>query len=494
MILSLYKKNYLLKNMSEIIENPTLEEFAKNKTYIGVIEKTVFGGKGLISIEGFKILIKNGIEGQKVEYLVTKKKKSYAEGRIEKVLEHSELEIPEEERRNALPGCPYQNISYENQLKMKYRQLSEIFRNYEDVEIPEFKGSPEVFGYRNKMEFSIGYEKMTREIVDGKKIWKDEGVAVGFHPAGSWSDVVSIDDVFLASEAVNIIRREVEAILKRSKCLKKAPWNPLISKGFWRGLIFRESKATGDIAINFVVHSHQDDKFWERLVASILDVELPEGSQVVGILETVNAGRSDAVNNPEITTLYGDARILETLGKTDFEISPFSFFQTNSKGAEVLYDTVKSKIGDTEGKNVLDLFCGAGTIGIYCASDANKIVGIEMVREAVKQAKHNAKINDIDNAEFIAGKVEMVLPEVLEQDDFDTVIIDPPRVGMHPKALQYVAKLPIKKLVYISCNPSTLERDVDALKLSGWRLKEVQGVDMFPHTPHMEVIAVIEKD
>jgi len=177
----------------------------------------------------------------------------------------------------------------------------------------------------------------------------------------------------------------------------------------------------------------------------------------------------------------------------DFEISPFAFFQTNSKGAEVLYNTIKEKIGDTNDKNVLDLFCGAGTIGIYCANDANKIVGVEMVREAVKQAQHNAKINNIENAEFIAKKVEDALPEVLKNDDFDTIIIDPPRVGMHPKALQYVIDLPIKKLVYISCNPSTLERDVQALEQNGWKLKEVQGVDMFPHTPHMEVIAVIER-
>ena len=476
-----------------IIENPTLEEFSKNKQYIGTVEKTVFGGKGIITIEGFKVLIKNGIEGQKIVYLVTKKKKSYAEGRIEKVLERSTLEIDESEQRNALPGCPYQNISYENQLNIKHGQLSEIFRNYEDVAIPEFKASPEVFGYRNKMEFSIGYETMTREIIDGKKIWKDEGVAIGFHPAGSWSEVVSIDDVFLASEAVNIIRREIENILKKTNCLKKAPWNPLISKGFWRALILRESKETGDILVNFVVHSHQEEKFWERLVASILDFTLPEGSQITGILETVNSGRSDAINNPEISVLYGDSRVIETLGEVDFEISPFAFFQTNSKGAEVLYNTIKEKIGDTNDKNVLDLFCGAGTIGIYCANDANKIVGIEMVREAVKQAQHNAKINNIENTEFIAKKVEDALPEVLQNDDFDTIIIDPPRVGMHPKALQYVVDLPIKKLVYISCNPSTLERDVQELEKNGWKLKEVQGVDMFPHTPHMEAVAVIER-
>ncbi len=479
--------------MSEVIENPTLEEFVKNKTYIGTIEKTVFGGKGIITIEGFTVLIKNGIEGQKVEYLVTKKKKKYAEGRVEKVLEHSALEIPETERRNPLPGCPYQNIAYEHQLQLKHEQLSEIFRKYDGVRIPKCKSSPDIFGYRNKMEFSIGYEKMTRQIIDGKKIWHDEGVAVGFHPTGSWSEVVSIDDVFLASEAVNILRRAIERFLQKTDCLQKTPWNPFISKGFWRGLIFRESKCTGDIIINCIVSSHQEISFWKSFISHIIECSLLVGSQVIGILETVHEGKSDGIQNPKITPLYGASRMRETLGNLQFEISPFAFFQTNTKGAEVLYDTVKEKIGETAGKNVLDLFCGAGTIGMYCASDANMIVGIELVEEAVQQAKQNAKINDITNAEFIAGKVEMVLPDVLDQDDFETVIIDPPRVGMHPKALQYVAELPIKKLVYVSCNPTTLERDVQMLKEYGWNLKEVQGVDMFPHTPHIEVVAVIEK-
>lgn len=476
-----------------VIETPTLETFKKNKIYRGIIEKTIFGGKGIITIEGFKVLIKNGIEGQEIEYLVTKKKKKYAEGRIEKVLKNSPLEIPQSEQKNPLPGCSYQNLSYENQLIIKHGQLQEIFRRFENISIPELKPSPKFFGYRNKMEFSIGYEIMDRKIVDGKKVWTDSGVAVGFHPAGSWSDVVSIDDVFIASESVNILRREIENFLKENNCLKKAPWNPLISKGFWRGLIFRESESTGNIIINFITSSHKTAMFWQNIVNFIKTIALPNGSTVSGILETVNESKSDAIKYPKISVLFGTDILEEKLNDTTFEISPFSFFQTNSLGAEVLYSTISEKLGDTNGKKVLDLFCGTGSIGIFCSKNAEEIIGVEMVEEAVEMAEKNAVKNNITNTTFITGKVEDVLPEILANNTFDTVIIDPPRSGMHPKALKYILNLPVKRLVYISCNPSTLARDAQALEEAGWKLKEVQGVDMFPHTPHMEVVSVIEK-
>ncbi len=482
-----------IRDITEAVENPTLEIFKKNKTYIGVIEKTIFGGKGIITIEGFKVLIKNGIEGQKIKYLVTKKKKKYAEGRIEEIIQHSPLEIHQSEQKNMLPGCAYQNISYDNQLNIKHKQLQEIFRNFENISIPEIKPSPKHFEYRNKMEFSIGYETMKREIVDGKKIWTDEGVAIGFHPAGSWSEVVSIDDVFIASESVNILRREIEEYFKETNCLKKAPWNPLISKGFWRGLIFRESKSTGNIIVNFITSGHKTAMFWQNIVNLIKTIALPDGSKVSGILETVNESKSDAIKYPKISLLWGTDILEEKLEDTKFEISPFSFFQTNSQGAEVLYSTIAEKLGDTKGKKVLDLFCGTGSIGIFCSKNADEIIGVEMVEEAVEMAEKNAEKNNITNTTFITGKVEDVLPEILKNNSFDTVIIDPPRSGMHPKALKYILDLPVKQLVYISCNPSTLARDVQALEEAGWKLKEIQGVDMFPHTPHMEVVSVIEK-
>ncbi len=472
--------------------------------FSGKIEKNVWGGAGFLKKDGIPVFVKGGIEGQEVEYEITKNKRKFYEARVSKILEKSAIEISEEERKNPLPGCAYQNIKYPEQLRIKKNQLEEIFRKHETAEISDVIGSPEIFGYRNKIEFSCGYEDISSQIIDGKKVFADSGVALGFHPPKSWAEVVSIDDVFIASESANILRREIEKFLKNfveqdavknDESKKFAPWNPTINTGFWRGVIFRESRKNNKIMVNIVVSRNEDENFWKPLVEKILEISLPERMEISGILQTVHTGKSDAIVDPRVSTLWGTEILEEALEDKIFEISPFSFFQTNTKGAEVLYSTVRNFLGETEGKNVLDLFCGTGSIGIFCASKAKKVVGIEMVEEAVEKARKNAERNGVNNAEFYAGKVENTLPEILQKDRFDTVIIDPPRAGMHPKALQYICQLPVKKLVYISCNPSTLERDAKLLRQArGWRLTQVQGVDMFPHTPHLEVVSVLERD
>lgn len=482
--------------------------------FTGIIEKNVWGGQGFLKNNEIAVFVKGGIEGQEVEYVITKNKKKFCEAEISEVLKKSEIEIPEEDRKNALPGCAYQNIKYPDQLRIKKNQLEEIFRKHESAEISEVLASPEISGYRNKIEFSCGFEEMKSEFIDEKKIFTDSGLALGFHPPKSWSEVFSVDDVFIASESANIIRREIENFLKvfisdeknpeNSGECNYLPWNPVINTGFWRGLIIRESRKNKEIIVNFVVsRDAREEKsgefsgfFWDIFVEKFLEISgvLPDDFKISGILQTVHTGKSDAIVDPHVSVLWGEEIFEEQLGDKTFEISPFSFFQTNTKGAEILYSTVKKCIGDTEGKNVLDLFCGTGSIGIFCASSAKKVVGIEMVEEAVEKARKNAIQNGVKNAEFHAGKVEKILPEILAKDNFDTVIIDPPRAGMHPKALQMICNLPVKKLVYISCNPSTLERDAKLLKQArGWKLTKVQGVDMFPHTPHLEVVSVLER-
>ena len=413
------------------------------------------------------------------------------------MLKKSSIEISESERKNPLPGCAYQNITYEDQLRIKKDQLQEIFRKHETAEISDVIPSPETFAYRNKIEFSCGFEKMDSERLDGKKVHTDLGVALGFHPPQSWSEVISIDDVFIASESANILRKKIEEIIREisehnEEC---RPWNPIINTGFWRGVIIRESRKNKEILVNFVVARSEDKNFWEKIIQEISEISLSEGYKISGILQTVHTGKSDAIVSPLVSCLWGKDILEEYLEDKVFDISPFSFFQTNTKGAEVLYSTVRKFLGETAGKNVLDLFCGTGSIGIFCASQAKKMVGVEMVEEAVEKARKNAEKNGVMNAAFYAGKVEKILPEILEKDRFDAVIIDPPRAGMHPKALQYICSLPVKKLVYISCNPSTLERDAKLLKQArGWKLTQVQGVDMFPHTPHLEVVSVLERN
>lgn len=480
--------------LSKDITTSILPEIKKNKRYTGVIEKTIFGGKGLLHRNGFAIILKNGIEGQEVEYQITKLKKKYAEGVIERVITPSPLEKPLQDQKNFLPGCVYQNLEYHHQLDIKHRQLQEIFRSFSlsESSLPPFLPSPQEYEYRNKMEFSIGYEHMTSvRDTQGRKVWTDEGVSVGFHPPKNWAQVVSFSDVFIAPKSFGLLRKVFEDALKTQNGWGEEPWNPLNKKGFWRELILRKSEYTQEILINMVVSKSMDVSFWEPIISLFQSVILPEGERISGIVETVNTNQNSGLDHASWSLLWGKESLVEQLGGFTYRISPFSFFQTNTQGAEVLYSTILESLGS--GKVLLDLFCGTGSIGIFCSQKVEKIIGIEMISEAVEMAKENTERNNIMQAEFFAGKAEDLLPSVLEQYEIDTVVIDPPRSGMHPKALLCIAELPVQKMIYVSCNPTTLARDAEKLELHGWKMIRVQGVDMFPHTPHMEVVSVFER-
>ncbi|MEI7511802.1 MAG: 23S rRNA (uracil(1939)-C(5))-methyltransferase RlmD [Candidatus Peregrinibacteria bacterium] len=469
----------------------------KGKDYTGVIEKIVFGGMGMLRwkteefSEGFVIFVKGGLPGQTVLFRITKQKKNYAEGKIVEILKPSPLE--EKSEYEQCPGCAYQNLPYSSQIGVKQGQMAEVFRQFSEIKILDILPSPQTFRYRNKMEFSCGYEKMwVEDNENGERIYHDEGFALGFHPEGSWAMVKRIGDALIASEKVNALREMVEEILKNSG---EAPWNPKIFTGFWRGVIFRESHYTGEIMINFVVSAARPPEFWEPVIAPLVMGDM--GSVISGIIQTVHTGQSDAITDPQTTLLWGSETFIERLGTVEFEISPFSFFQTNTLGAEVLYGAVQKMANLSGGETVLDLFCGTGSIGIFLSSQSKKIRGIEMVEEAVEMAKKNAERNGIHNAEFFAGKVETLLPELFANGDIpelDLLIIDPPRTGLHPKALSFIAEnIDATKMIYISCNPPTLARDMAFLEDHGWKALQVQPVDMFPHTPHIECIAELVK-
>lgn len=460
--------------------------------YTGIIEKNVFGGDGFLkNEEGIAIFLPKGIVGQKVLYHIPKKKKNYWQGEILEILEPSMIEISQSERKNPLPGCVYQNIAYEDQILIKENQLQEIFRNF-NIPFFSIKKSPKHWEYRNKMEFSFGFSSMKSEIINGKKVWKDEGFALGFHPPKNWASVVSIPDVFIASSSINFLRILLESKIPELYPVE-LPWNALSRKGFFRGVILRESEFLKTIQVNLIVSEEKEKSFYQPIIDLLFEVPLPEKKSISGIIITVHKGQSDAIVDPQYSVLLGDETFEESLLGRVFEVSPFSFFQTNTKGAEVLYSTIQEILGDVKGKTVLDLFCGTGSIGIFCAKEAKEVIGVEMVEEAVEVARKNAKKNNLQNAIFYAGKAEKILSSVLEKHSPEKVIIDPPRAGMHPDALKIIANLDVKELVYISCNPTTLARDAEYLQEKGWKLKIIQGVDMFPHTPHVEVVSLFEK-
>jgi 23S rRNA (uracil1939-C5)-methyltransferase len=454
-------------------------------TIEGTIEKMAFGGAGILrTADNFVVFVQGGILGEVVRVQITKRKKHYAEAKVLEVLSPSPFIA-----KNSFPSCPgcsYQKLEYETQLAIKSSQLEEILfplKKMGDFQIFPIIASPEIIRYRNKMEFSFGYESMTRQILpDGTKKYQDSGFALGFHPVGNWATVLSVSDALICPQPINNLRQILEDLAKKSGI---PPWNPKIHRGFWRGAIFRMSKTTEEILINIIVHESKNDEFWSSILSGLLS----SGENISGILQTVHEGKSESLQNPKFRLLYGKETISEDLREYNFVISPFSFFQTNTLAAEKLYSLVK-EFADLDGtQSLLDLFCGTGTIGIFLSSGAKKIMGIELCEESINMAKKNAKTNGVKNAEFLVGKVEELLPAIEQQ--FDTIIIDPPRVGMHPKTLNALLESSAKKIVYISCNPTSFVRDVETLSKGGWNLKKFQAVDMFPHTPHVECVGLL---
>ncbi len=463
-------------------------EFKAGHIFEETIEKLALGGKGIVHINNVVVFVKGALPGQKVQLQITKSKKNYAEAKLLKVLSSSPIEhISPYER---MPGCIFQNVQYEDQLSIKQQLVFETLEHLgnidvhaEDIKILPIIPSPETIRYRNKIEFSFGYEEMRIEIdKDGKKVFHDLNPSLGFHPEGKWALVQSIKDCFLASENMNLVRSHAEEIMKASKF---SVWNPKIHRGFWRNLILRESKANGEILVNFVVSKNKPSTFWDKVVTTLKN-NLP---CVSGILVTIHTGKSDFIADPDMKCIWGEDFLLEKIGKTQYKISPFSFFQTNTLGAKKLFEVIQQFAELSENETVMDIFCGSGAIGLFLAKNAKHIIGLEMEPHAVRDAIQNAELNSAQNTEYFCGKAEQTLLEVLQKyPDPDVLIVDPPRSGVHPKAMKILQDIPAKKMVFISCNPATLARDLSLLRQMSWKIQKLQVVDMFPHTPHIETV------
>lgn len=457
----------------------------KGEIYEGYIEKVDFPNKGRIRIDGETVIVKNGIPGQKVRFVINKKKKNKAEGRLLEVLEKSELEKREPVCSifPACGGCMYQTMLYEDQLKMKETQVKELLddalvaagqideQGNPDYIFEGIQGSPKEFEYRNKMEFSFGDE------------YKGGPLSLGLHKKGSTYDVLTAKDC-------KIVHPDMTEILKTVlHCFTelKAPYYHKIShEGYLRHLLLRRAETTGEILVNLVTTSQQEYEL-EPLVQQISS--LPLEGKIVGILHIINDSLADVVKSDETRVLYGQDYFYETILGLRFKISPFSFFQTNSLGAEVLYSAARAYIGDTKDMTVFDLYSGTGTIAQILASVAKEVIGVEIVEEAVAAARENAWMNGLDNCRFIAGDVLKVLDEITDKPDF--IVLDPPRDGIHPKALPKIIEYGVEQMVYISCKPTSLARDLEVLIESGYRVEKACCVDMFCSTVHVEVIIMM---
>ncbi len=462
----------------------------KGQVLEGIVERVVFPNKGIVSVEGEeqKVIVKNAIEGQKIRFSINKKRKGKAEGRLLEVIERSPLQTEEEcAYFGKCGGCMYQGVPYQEQLKIKETQVKNLLApvllnaGYELDEIFEgVKESPRSLAYRNKMEFSFGDEI------------KDGPLSLGMHKRGSFHDIVTVDGCRIVDEDYSKILRGVLDFFTEHQ----VPFYHKMSHvGYLRHLLVRKAVKTGEILIDLVtttqpIEGADTKELLSEMAATICALEL-EGT-VVGILHTENDSVADAVINEHTELLYGQDHFEEELLGLQFSISPFSFFQTNSLGAEVLYETAREYVADAgNGKVVYDLYSGTGTIAQILAPVAKEVIGVEIIEEAVEAAKENAKRNHLENCEFLAGDVLKVLDDIEQKPDF--IVLDPPRDGIHPKALEKIISYGVEKMVYISCKPTSLARDLEVLLARGYEAERICCVDMFPQTTGIETVCLLGK-
>ena len=440
----------------------------------GKIIKTEFPNKGTFICEDQKVTVKGVIDGQTIKGQVTKKRKSGCVVRLLDVLEKSPLEDakPVCPHFGICGGCFYQTVSYENQLKIKEGMVRDLLKDHVNDDIwEEIKGSPKVHGYRNKMEFSFGDEV------------KDGPLALGMHKKNTFHDIVNITDCQIVDNDYNLI---VKCALNIAQQMELPFYHKMRHEGYFRHLVVRRAESSGDILVNIVTTS-QVEADLTKLRDALL--ELPLSGKIIGILHTTNDSLADVVQADKIDILYGQDYFYEEILGLKFKISPFSFFQTNTLGAEVLYKTARDFVGETKDKVIFDLYSGTGTIAQMLAPVAKKVVGVEIVEEAVEAAKVNAELNGLDNCEFIAGDVLKVVDELEDKPDF--IVLDPPRDGIHPKAIQKIIDFGVEQMVYISCKPTSLARDLEVFEAAGYKVKRATAVDQFPNTVHIETVVLL---
>lgn len=464
---SLYLQNCVRKGVQSSMKKGQILE--------GTIERVDFPNKGVIPLGDRQAIVKNGLPGQKIRFSVSKVRKGKCEGRILEVLEKSPVEIdPDCIHFGDCGGCTYRNLPYEKQLELKENQVKSLLDGVcQDYLFEGIKASPMRDGYRNKMEFSFGDEE------------KDGPLALGMHKRGSFYDIVTVSECQIVDED---FRSVLKCVLAFAQGTGLPFYHKLSHQGYFRHLLVRKAVKTKEILIDLIT-STQEQPNLQPLVDSLLALSM-EG-KIVGILHTVNDSLADVVQNDYTDILYGQDYFYEELLGLKFKISPFSFFQTNSLGAEVLYETARSYIGDTKDKVIFDLYSGTGTIAQILAPVAEHVTGVEIVEEAVEAAKVNAQLNGLENCSFLAGDVLKVIDELEEKPDL--IVLDPPRDGIHPKAMEKIIRFGVERMVYISCKPTSLVRDLEVLQEKGYRLEKACAVDLFPGTVHVETVCLMSR-
>ena len=441
------------------------------------VGKMEFGGISRSMYEDKRIKMKGGITGQRVRAVVKKSRSDSGEVKQLELVEPSPIETADVCRHfRQCGGCSILSIPYEKQLEIKKDQVLDLFdkAGLKEYEFVGINPSPSSVAYRNKMEYTFGDE------------YKDGPLSLGMHKVGRFIDIVTVDDC-------RIVDQDFKTIMTRTRDFfeeKGLPYYRSFNhQGYLRHLVVRKGENTGELMVNIVTSSQLDynmDEYKEFLLGLDLDSEL------VGVLHTINDGLADAVQCDEMRILYGRDYFYEEVLGLRFKVSPFSFFQTNTKGAEALYTIARKFAGDRgHGKVVFDLYSGTGTIGQLMAKTAKKVYGIELVEEAVVAANQNAVLNNLDNCEFIAGDVAKVVSSLPEKPEL--IIVDPPRAGILGNGVKDIAEFGAKEIVYVSCNPRSLVENVVEFEDRGYKLDKLELMDLFPNTPHCETVALLSK-
>ncbi len=458
------------------------------------ITKLAFGGNAIAYVEGLVVFLDRGIPGQRARARITRKKSQYAEGQLLEVLSPAPGEVePFCPHFGVCGGCRWQNLGYEDQLTWKHRHVVECLERLGGVETAQVKepvASMDSKWYRNKMEFTFSNRRWlsSAEIASGELI--DRTFALGLHARGHFDRVFDVDTCFLESETANAIVREARDWAKESGL---PPYSTKDHQGFWRFLVIREGKATGQRMVHVITAGHRDaEKATDGLAARLRD----RVDGVTTLVHSISHKKAQVAVGDFSRTVFGPGTIEESLEGLKFRISAHSFFQTNTLGAQRLYEIVR-QLGDFKGtETVWDLYCGTGSISLFIASRAHRVVGFEVVQDAIDDAFVNCTLNGIDNCSFRAGDLKDLIQEAARTPKLygspDVIITDPPRAGMHPQVVKALLDVLPSHIIAVSCNPATLARDL-ALLLERYFVEAVQPVDLFPHTPHIECVVKLTR-
>ena len=450
---------------------------SKDKMYVVDIVDIGQGGVGIGKFEGFTVFVDGGLVKDKIKVKITKSKKNYAVGDIVEIIEPSPYRVERKcsKELKDCGGCQIQELDYQEQLNIKTNEVKQVISRIgklEDVVVHPALGMEEPFRYRNKAQFPI-------QKVDGSPV-------IGFYKKKS-HDIIPTDQCIIQHDVNDKIIKIIKTYIR---AYKVSVYDEKTHTGVLRHLVTKVGFTSKEVMVVLVANGRKLPYLNE--LASVLKENIPGFKTLV---VNVNREKTNVILGNENRVIYGDGKINDNIGDLVFEISPLSFFQVNPVQTEVLYNKALEYAALGENDTVFDIYCGIGTISLFLAQRAKKVYGIEIVEEAIKDAKRNAEINNLDNVEFYVGKAEDVVPKMYKQGKrANVVVVDPPRKGCDEKVLDTIVSMQPDRVVYVSCNPSTLARDLAYLNERGYKCLEVQPVDMFPHSVHIENVALIVKD